>query len=309
MQDKPTIGVICDHSTSVLAGRIRGAGYRIVTVRPADLNPDSVPKVDAWVIDCGDNEEAADAMEWLEPRVLALSNRPDLDDLEAYRNWCDRIIRTLDKWNADFWHAASIGSATSPDAVASVRGVWILAGSTGGVNAISEFLGALRHIPPVAFIYAQHMKANQQKLLTAIGHANRQLVCSMAVGRHWLNPGHLLIVPAANQLAFTSRGEVYSLRDGWETPETPSIDQLMMTMSGMKTAPTGAIQFSGAGRDGVEGLKALSGVGTRIWAQDPASAAAPSMPESVIEAGLASLTGSPLELAAKFMALYPEQTL
>ena len=306
MQAEPLIGIICDDRFSLLAGRIKAAGYRIVRLLPEKLIPGEIPSVNVWVVDCSDDADVAEAMAWIEPRVLALSNRPDPSRPHDYRQWCERIIRTLDKWTADIWHQHSGRKASSSSAFADVEAVWVLAASTGGVSAVSEFFRAFTHIPRVAFVYAQHIHANQQQLLTAIGHANRGLVCSLAVGRHWLNPGHVLIVPAACRLKFSRHGDVFSVRDQWGTAETPNINQLMMTMSGLKPSPAGAIIFSGAGRDGCEGLRALQAVGTRIWAQDPGGADAPSMPQAAIDAELTSVVASPRDLAAEFMAIYPE---
>ena len=149
--------------------------------------------------------------------------------------------------------------------------------------------------------------ANQQSMLTAVGHANPDLHYSLAVGRHWLNPGHVLIVPAACRLEFSKQGLVVSVRDQWGTSETPSIDHLMMTMSGMSPSPAGAIIFSGAGSDGSAGLRALQAVGTRIWAQDPATAVSPSMPQSALDLGLVAHSAGPTGLAAEFMRLYHHQ--
>jgi chemotaxis response regulator CheB len=106
-------------------------------------------------------------------------------------------------------------------------------------------------------------------------------------------------------LRFTNWGEVFSTREPWETRETPHINQVMMAMSGLQPAPAGAIMFSGTGTDGCAGLRALQAVGTTVWAQDPETAVAPSMPQSAIDAGLVSRTGSPLDLATALLELYP----
>jgi chemotaxis response regulator CheB len=305
VQKEPTIGIICDHKSLLLAGRLIGAGYRLVRVLPENLVPGAMEDTDAWVVDCSDNALVADAMAWIEQEVLVLSNRPQPSDLVAYSHWCDRIIRTLDKWSADFWHANSTPTQSVPEAYSRVQGVWVLAGSSGGVNAVSEFFAAFTHVPPIAFVYAQHIRARQQAMLTAVGNSRPELCCSLAVGRHWLNPGHVLIVPAACRLEFTKQGQVVSVRDQWGTSETPNIDQLMLTMSGMTPSPAGAIIFSGTGKDGSEGLRALQAVGTRIWAQDPASAVSPSMPQTAIDLGLVAHSATPAALGAAFMRLYP----
>jgi chemotaxis response regulator CheB len=308
VQKEPTIGIICDHKSLMLAGRIIGAGYRLVRVSPENLIPGEMEDTDAWVVDCADNALVANAMSWIEQEVVVLSNRPQPSDVVAYSNWCERIIHTLDKWSADYWHAGSIQTQSVPEAYSRVQAVWVLAGSSGGVNAVAEFFAAFTHVPPIAFVYAQHIRARQQALLTAVCNSRPELRCSLAVGRHWLNPGHVLIVPAACRLEFSRQGQVVSVREQWGTGETPNINQLMLTMSGMRPSPAGAIIFSGTGKDGSEGLSALQAVGTRIWAQDPATAVSPSMPQTAIDLGLVAHSAAPAELGAAFMALYPPVT-
>jgi len=306
MHGEPLVGLICDHNSPLMAGHIRAAGYRLLRVMPENLVPDNLAPVDVWVVDCEDSNAIAEAAAWLEPRILALSNRPSPAELESYRGWCDRIIQTLDKWTADIRHAHLTGSSSKAADYAGVEGVWLLAGSTGAVNAVGRFLGAFTHIPPVAFIYAQHIHHSQQSSLTAIGHANRDLPCNLALGRHWLNPGQLLIAPATSQLRFSRYGEVFSIREEWETNETPNIDMLMLSISGLVPAPAGVIIFTGAGHDGSRGIHALSAIGTEIWAQDPAGCEAPSMPQAAIDAGLTSFVAEPEMLAAKLMSRYPK---
>lgn len=303
---QPHIGIIRDHGGSDLSELLSNAGYAVIEILPAQLVAGNLPLVTAWVIDCGESNQVADAMQWIEPKVLALSNRPAPGASTDYLHWCQRIATTLDRWTADFWHASNDSVTTDPARVTDVEAVWVIAGSAGGVPAAARFFSSFTHIPPVAFIYAQHIHADQERYLTAIGHANQGLRCSMALGRNWFNPGHILIAPAACRLRFSARGEVFSVRDEWGTAETPNIDQLLQTMSGLRPAPAGALLLSGTGKDGCRGLHALHAVGSRVWVQSPASAVAPSMPESAIAANIVQHQGTPEELAADFMSLYTD---
>lgn len=289
----------------MLEDAIKAAGYATVRIEPAKLIQGALPEVHVWVLDCDDDSKVEDAIEWLEPEILALSNRPAPADEPNYRPWCDKIMRTLDKWTANVRHPASDKTASSSHGYAGVEAVWILAASNGGIGAVSEFLWALSPVPPVAFVYAQHIEPAQQSMVEAVGRANRKLSCTLAMGRHWLNPGQVLIAPAACKIQFSKQGEVFSLRDPWRAPKKPHIDQLMMDMSGLMPPPAGAIVFSGSGKDGLEGLRALKAVGTRVWAQDPQTADDPSMPHHAITLGLTSQTGSPQDLAEKLLKLYP----
>ena len=303
---QPQIGIIRDHSASQLRELLSNAGYDVIEIVPGQLVAGALPTVTAWVIDCGESNLVSDAMQWIEPQVLALSNRPKPGPSADYLHWCQRIATTLERWTADFWNASNDSVTTHPERFGAVEAVWVVAGSTGGVAAAARFFASFTHVPPVAFLYAQHIHPDQENYLTAIGHANQDLHCSMARGRNWLNPGHILIAPAACKLRFSGHGEVFSIRDEWGTAETPNIDELLLTMSGLRPAPAGAVLLSGTGKDGCRGLHSLHAVGSRVWVQSPASAVAPSMPESAIAANIVQHQGTPEELAADFMSLYPE---
>jgi two-component system chemotaxis response regulator CheB len=305
MPNTPQIGLICDHSSAVLEGRINHAGYRAMRRRPEQLTRGGEAEVAAWVVDCEDSDSVADAVLWLEPRILAISNRPAPAELVPYSDWCERIIQILDKWTADLRDSDNAQTPSDAGSFRDVQDVWLLAGSIGALAAVRRFLGALDRVPPLAFLHAQHIHPAQQATLTAIGRGNRALPCYLAVGRHWFNPGHVLIAPATSRLCFGRYGEVYSSRKSWDTPETPNLDELMLAMSGMQPAPAGAIAFSGAGRDGCNGLAALAELGTEIWVQDPATCEAPSMPNASISAGLPRLIDAPEALAAALLARYP----
>lgn len=302
MSTKPVIGIICDHADKTLEGFLETSGYETIRYQHDQLEPERAPPVDAWVIDCEDDDQLADEILLLEPMVT-LSNRPTPGG-DDFRNWSDKIIRSLDKWTADVRHSTTEERSSTPQDTSGVAGVWILAGSTGCVGAVSEFFYELSPLPPVAFIYAQHIQPEKQASLVTVGRANRDLECTLALGKHWLNPGHVLIAPASARLGFSKQGEVFSERKPWGTRETPNIDQLMMSMSGLSPAPAGVIIFSGSGKDGLEGARALKAVGTRIWAQDPQTADAPAMPHHVIQGGLTDYVASPTDLAQALLRLY-----
>lgn len=304
MNKQPLIGIICDASFSALAGRIKSSGYRIARVSPKMVVPGSLPPVDAWAIDCDDTDLVADALTWIETPVVALSNRPSPSDRIAYKAWAERIVRTLDKWTASARHTRCRETQSTPTGWGEVEGIWILAGSAGADEAVVEFLEALTGVPPVALIYAQHAEGSQTGLVEKFAAANSRIRCSLALGRHWLNPGHLLVTPNCSRLGFSNQGEVLSLRDSWGGKECPNIDQLIMEMLGLRSGPSGVILFSGDRGDGLQGALALRSMGARVWAQDPDSAVSPGLPRAAQQLRLAKNIGTPAELAADLAGLY-----
>ena len=306
MTTQPLIGVICDASFSALAGRIKTSGYRIARVSPGMLVPGSLPPVDAWVVDCNDTDLIADALTWIETPVMALSNRPEPTDRIAYKAWGERIVRALDKWTANARHCDKQKMPqSSATAWADVQGVWVLVGSLGAERAVAEFLGALPWIPPVAMVYAQHWEGSQTPLVEQFSAANKRLKCSMALGRNWLNPGHMLVTPNDCRIQFAGQGEVFSMPETWgPRAATPHIDKLVLDLMGLRSGVSGMIVFSGGSSDGLQAARALNAMGTRIWCQTPRTAVRPGLPMAVQKLKLASNHGTPAELAADFADLY-----
>ena len=326
MSEHAPVGIICDHESHILQGMVEKAGYETFRIQAVQLQPDAVPEVAAWLIDCVDEDSVVDAIEWLEGELLALSNRPDPADLDEFQRWCDKMLRALKKVTgaaankaadpiaggasaAPLTAAGGVG-APEPSLTPATGGeapenIWIMAGATGCLGAASEFLWSLKPAPPVAFLYAQHTQVEDQEGLLMVGRVNPELSCVLAHGRHSFQPGQILVAPADCRLEFGAQGEVLSQRTPWGTPRSPNIDMLMLALSELRPAPAGAILFSGSGKDGIEGLKALKAVGTRIYVQDPETADDPSMPHRAIQAGLADVVGSPSELAEAFRELYP----
>ena len=304
MDVQPLIGIICDASFSALAGRVKSAGYRIARVSPEMVVPGNLPPVDTWVVDCRDTDLIAEALAWIETPVVALSNRPEPADRDAYRCWSDRIVKTLDKWTADARHSKYRATRSSATAWSDVEGIWILAGAAGADDAVEEFLAHLPWVPPVAMVYAQHSKGGQTGLVEKLTTANSHVNCSLALGRHWLNPGQLLVTPNCTRIGFTAHGEVYSQREGWGTEECPDIDALILEMMGLHPGPTGVILFSGDCGDGLRGSVALQRMGARVWSQSQESAVAPGLPRAAKQLRLSENVGTPAELAADLAGLY-----
>lgn len=305
MKAQPFIGVLCDASFSVVAARIKAAGYRIARVSPDMLSSGSRPGVDAWVVDCEQPNSVAEALASIDTPIVAISNRPNPENRGAFRAWTERVIRSLDRLTADAWHGRTGAASSHPAAYTGVEGVWLLVGSSGADSAAREFLEALPWVPPVAFLFAQHVEAGDELALTnRLNKVNRHLHCELALGRHWFNPRQLLVVPARCGLEFGPHGEVFSLRESWEGRFDPYIDQLMMKLAGITPALSGVITLSGDSTDGLQGARALRDSGVRIWAQAPKTAKAPAMPKWIDKLRIASKVGSPTELALEFLDFY-----
>jgi two-component system chemotaxis response regulator CheB len=101
-------------------------------------------------------------------------------------------------------------------------------------------------------------------------------------GEVYLAPGdrHMLVVPGSLQLHLTM-----------EPPENymrPAADPLFRSVAAAFGQYSVAAVLTGMGRDGSLGAATIAAVGGKVVAQDPRTAVAPSMPQTVINIGAAS---------------------
>ncbi|GIX30925.1 MAG: hypothetical protein KatS3mg124_1397 [Porticoccaceae bacterium] len=184
--------------------------------------------------------------------------------------------------------------------------VWVLAASTGGVEAAVRFL---RRLPPTdrcALVYVQHLAPEQHPHLVAIvGRACRWPVSGVRYGAPLR--GGTLLVPSADERFDIGEDGLLGLvgGEGWRPPWRPRIDEVAAQVAGRFGPNAGMVVLSGLAGDGLEGARRIVDAGGRLWVQSPASAAAPGMPESILAALPVERVGGVEELADAFAARYP----
>ncbi len=256
--------------------------------------------VDAWIFDA----RADDVLELLlttDCFLLPADNIPDTSDRRSFSHWVEGLLTQL--------QVALSGSATQDgprqrDRWHEVQGVWLLAGSAGATGAIQTFLNAFRQPPPVAFVYAQHLDPAQQHQLQRFTVQNRQFSLSIGGSVQTLASARLVMISPRYTVAINEFGQVTTTRQVWSGQHTPDINELLVILSAAKLPAVGVIIFSGMGNDGAASLHIFEAAGGRIWAQSPASAVCPAMPQAALDTGLVQRSGDPAELALALEALY-----
>lgn len=179
--------------------------------------------------------------------------------------------------------------------------VWVLAASTGGVEAVVEFLRNLpKNIQDVAFLYVQHIDANiSETLKKAVIHNTDWKVFSCEKS-HMLYSGCVYIVSPSFQFEITSSGVLNPVREPWIGAFSPSVDQVMAKVARAYGKTSGAIIFSGMGDDGTKSCHYMKYSGGQIWIQSPESCTIDSMPSSAQATGCVSYSAVAAELAVHF---------
>lgn len=196
----------------------------------------------------------------------------------------------------------STGGAESGSAMP----VWVLGASIGGPESVRRFLEALPADVPAAFLLAQHMGPEFQRVLADRLARVTDLDVRCAEDGQELRPGRVIVVPVESGLGFDEAGRV-KLEPREAVPgHAPSIDEVLTETAGAFGASAGAIIFSGQVRDGVDGCAEIKRRGGEVWTQDAASASISVIADGVREAGLSGFQGTPEQLALRLLEVARE---
>ena len=181
--------------------------------------------------------------------------------------------------------------------------LWVLAASTGGPEAVKQFLDVLPVEMDVAFIYAQHIGEGHSHVLSTSIARNNQFECNVAVHGDVATPGRVLIVPPEHQITIQANGSVIAYpQKPWRGVYKPSIDQVVANVASHYGACSGVIFFTGMGDDGAKACRLMSLHKGQVWTQNVSGCIAPSMPQEVINTGCNSKIDTPENLARHLVA-------
>lgn len=171
--------------------------------------------------------------------------------------------------------------------IASTEKLIIVGASTGGTEAIKEFL---IHMPPDSpgILITQHMPEGFTK-----SFANRlNTLCRIAVveaqGGERVLPGHAFIAPGHSHLLLKRNGANYmtELNQGeLVSRHRPSVDVLFRSAANCAGKNAIGVILTGMGKDGAAGMLEMHKAGAYNFAQDEQSCVVFGMPKEAIAAG------------------------
>ena len=182
--------------------------------------------------------------------------------------------------------------------------LWVLAASTGGPAAVKRFLAQLPANLGIAFLYAQHIDANQAATLNRMMSNAGNYPAMVATQGVVLEPNSLTLVTARDAVEILENGTlVIHYGQSWKGSYAPSIDQLAANAARIYRERSGLIIFTGMGDDGAASCRLIKQVGGKAWAQSPNDCTSDSMPVSALATGCVSLSGTPEYLARSLAQL------
>lgn len=249
--------------------------------------------LDAWVVDVA--EDYCDEQHLLEelfaqcrvPIILSDSSEFTAGS-EDHSAWLRRTGLRLQRLRGDI-NLQQANPASE---------LWILAASTGGPAAVKRFLAQLPANLGIAFLYVQHIDANQATTLNRMMSNAGSYPAIVATQGVVLEANSLTLVTARDSVEILENGTlVVNYGKSWKGSYAPSIDQLAANAARIYRERCGVIIFTGMGDDGAASCRLIKQVGGKAWAQSPDDCTSDSMPVSALATGCISLSGTPEYLA------------
>ena len=172
--------------------------------------------------------------------------------------------------------------------------------SAGGLEAITELLGALPANSGMAYIAVQHLNPDHESLLSEILTKKTSLPVMQIQGDLEVEPDHVyLIAPNTTITLVDNVIRVVPRASGVHHP----VDILFASVAQDRADLAIGVVLSGGDGDGALGMQAIKQAGGITFAQEPGSARFPSMPQASIDTGCVDFVQRPSEIARELLRL------
>lgn len=162
--------------------------------------------------------------------------------------------------------------------------------STGGPDALRQFLPEVPGSFPIPILVVQHMPPLFTKSLADSLNARCQLEVAEATHHQVVEPGRILIAPGGKHMRVAQSGPSVRVQLTDDPPEhscRPAVDYLFRSAVRVYGAGTLGMIMTGMGCDGAEGCRLIKKTGGSVIAQDEDSCVVFGMPRLPVAEGVA----------------------
>ena len=158
----------------------------------------------------------------------------------------------------------------------------VIGASAGGVQALLTLVQQLPRDLRAAVLIVLHIPADHPSLLPTILARDAALPVAHAENNERIEPGRIYVAPPDQHLLLDKQ-RIKLVHGPKENLHRPSIDALFRSAARWAGPRTIGVVLTGARDDGTAGMRAIQQRGGITIVQDPAEAAFPSMPMSVMQ--------------------------
>ena len=164
--------------------------------------------------------------------------------------------------------------------------------SSGGLNALGDFLPRFPGDFPVPIVVVQHRTKDADGFMVEFLNDLCQLLVKEAEDKEFLSAGTVYVAPANYHLLLESDGSFSLDCDAEVRYSRPSIDVFFQSAADAFSKRLIAIILTGGNEDGRDGIRYIKSCGGITMAQDPALSEVDIMPRAAVESGAVDKIGS-----------------
>lgn len=183
--------------------------------------------------------------------------------------------------------SAKTGLPALGSRISSTEKLIIVGASTGGTEALKEFLVPMPADAP-AILIAQHMPEVFTKSFAARLDGLCKMTVTEGVHNERVLPGHAYIAPGHSHMLVKRSGSNYVIELSQAAPvnhHRPSVEVLFRSAAQCVAGNAIGVMLTGMGKDGAIGMLEMRQAGSYNFAQDEATCVVYGMPRAAVEVG------------------------
>ncbi len=183
--------------------------------------------------------------------------------------------------------------------------VLAIGASTGGLRALAEFFDNLPREFDAPILITQHLPPAFMPYFAEQLSAMAGKTARVASDGEFIEKGEIVVAPGERHLRIVRHFDQFRVALSDAVAETrccPSVDPMFEGVAEAAGRGAVAVVLTGMGRDGSSGARRVVAHGGSVIAQDQGSSTVWGMPGSIARDGLASLLGTPAQLARHIAA-------
>ena len=173
--------------------------------------------------------------------------------------------------------------------------------STGGPEAVREVVRGIGTFKDSAILLVLHGPAWMLETFSARLQRETTMPVRLAEDGAAVEPGKIYLAPGDWHMVVAPGPAIQLNKDAPENYMRPAADPLFRSMAAVFQANAIGVILTGMGRDGATGAAEIVAHGGTVFAQDPLTAVAASMPETAISAGVVTQTVALQDLASEIL--------
>ncbi len=160
--------------------------------------------------------------------------------------------------------------------------------SAGGLETLETLLAQLDPKAALALVVVTHLDPTRKSLMAELLSRKTPIPVAEAVDGQSVQPGCVYVIPPGKDIAIV-RGRLWLQPPATHHGVRHPIDSFFRSLAIDQADNAVGVILSGAGSDGMLGLKEIKGAGGVVMAQEPSTAKYEGMPRSAIATGMVDL--------------------